>query len=266
MVIEKWRNSVESLLSLTIEYIVNNLAVYANQNIEQLKILPSHVKNRILRKFTTSSYFWRNVNFKDILHATVNITTSHINLTSATVDDDMLHILTRCKNVRKLYLTRTGTNNVTNRGLRNLLKCTNQLHLFVITNCDEVDDTVLECLSEYCPHLTGLDVGGCKNITDCGVKKLSALKNLTWLTLSQTQVSDDGISSLVKGSIGKNIKELRIDNCPNVTEDGLKIIAENCPNIETSNVLPRRTTKKFETVHMDSHMVTSKLPALVLLE
>lgn len=47
------------------------------------------------------------------------------------------------------------------------------------------------------------------------------------------QISDDGIFSLVKGSSGKNIKELRIDNCPNVTELGLKLIAENCPNIET---------------------------------
>lgn len=101
----------------TIEYIVNNLAIYANGNIEQLKILPPNVKNMILKKFTTSSYFWQNVNFKDVLCATVNDNTSHINLTSATVDDDMLNILNTCKNIKKLYLTRTGDNHITNTGM-----------------------------------------------------------------------------------------------------------------------------------------------------
>ncbi|XP_018572656.1 protein AMN1 homolog [Anoplophora glabripennis] len=233
MVTENWRSSIGSLLSLSIEYIVNNLAIYANGNIEQLKALPPNIKNRILRKFTTCSYFWQNVNFKDVLCATVNDKTSHINLTSATVDDDVLNILNACKNVKKLYLTRTGGTQITNTVLKNLLKCTNQLCLFVITNCEEVNDGVLECLTDHCSHLMGLDVGGCKNVTDDGVKRLSTLKNLTWLTFSQTQISDEGISFLVKGSSGKNIRELRIDNCPNVTELGLKLIAENCPSIET---------------------------------
>ncbi|KAJ8931857.1 hypothetical protein NQ314_015187 [Rhamnusium bicolor] len=104
MVTETWRNPVRSLLSLTVEYIVNNLSIYAN-------------------------------------------------------------------------------------GLLNLLKHTNQLYFLVITNCDEVNDNILECLSENCPNLMGLDVGGCNNVTDVGVKSLSKLKKLTWLTLSQTQTS-----------------------------------------------------------------------------
>ncbi|KAJ8938923.1 hypothetical protein NQ318_011684 [Aromia moschata] len=232
MVTQNWKCSVASLLSLTIDYIVNNLPLYGNGNIEQLRILPSHIKNRILKKFTTSSYFWQNVSFKDILSVIVNDNTKHVNLTSATVDDEMLEILSKCKNITKLYLTRTGHNFITNTGLVNLLKQTNQLYLLVITHCEEVNDSVLECLSKYCPNLMGLDIGGCKNVTDVGIKYLSALRNLTWLTFSQTQISDDGISALVKGSSGAKIRELRVDNCSNITEAGLKTIADNCPNIE----------------------------------
>ncbi|KAJ8976238.1 hypothetical protein NQ317_009735 [Molorchus minor] len=215
----------------TIDFIVNNLQLW-NGNFKQLTLLPNHIKNRILKIFNTSSYFWTGVDFHKLLSAMVNNDTCYINLTATTLDDAMLNTLSDCKNLKKVYLTRTENHIVTTAGLINLFKRANQLLMIQISNCIGVDDSVLDCLADNCPNLMGLDVGGCTNITDNGAKRLATLSNVTWLTFSQTQVSDDGITAIVTSPSGSKIRELRIDNCLNVTEAGLKVIAENCPNIE----------------------------------
>ncbi|CAH1173551.1 unnamed protein product [Phaedon cochleariae] len=229
---EHWRSSVGSLLSIVIDYVVNNLASFSNDNMESLKILPYHIKNRILRKFTTSSYFWKNIDMKQVLSAIVNDNTYHVNLTSIAIDNEILNILTNSKNIQKLYLSRNGNNFITSTGLINLFKHTNSLCLLLLAHCDQMNDDVLEVLANYCPNLMGLDIGGCVNITDMGMDKLSKLRNLTWLTLSSTQISDGGIQSIVTGPSGAKIKELRIEDCKNVTEQGLRAVADNCPKVE----------------------------------
>lgn len=49
-------------------------------------------------------------------------------------------------------------------------------------------DLILECIAENCSKLMYLDLGGCRNITDAGVEKLSSLENLTGLVLSKSKV------------------------------------------------------------------------------
>lgn len=46
------------------------------------------------------------------------------------------------------------------------------------------------------------------------------------------QIGHEGISALVEGPSGKNLKELKIDNCVNVTEATLRKIVECCPDME----------------------------------
>ncbi|XP_074030776.1 uncharacterized protein isoform X2 [Leptinotarsa decemlineata] len=225
-------NHIETLVSISIKIILDNLPLYIKDDVKMLEILPFQLKNIILKRFTSSSYFWRNIDFKTVLSAVVNVYTSQIDLTSVVVDDEMLGILTNSKNLTKIYLSRSNGNLMTTTGLTNLLRHTKDLYIFLAANCDKIDDTVLECLSNCCPNLMGLDIRGCKNVTDCGVKYLSKLRNLVWLTFSNTQVSDDGLVCLAEGPSGENIKELRIENCSKVTEVGLDAIAKNCRNIE----------------------------------
>lgn len=60
--------------------------------------------------------------------------------------------------------------------------------LLTLTNCSAVTDSVIIQLVEYCPYLSGLDIGGCKNITDKSLDALAQLQNLLWLTISKTYV------------------------------------------------------------------------------
>ncbi|CAG9832174.1 unnamed protein product [Diabrotica balteata] len=222
---------IDSLFSLAIDYVVDNLAIYMKENDERLSALPYSIKNRILRRFTTSAYFWRNINFKSVLLAIANEQTLSINLTSAPLDDEILKIISKCKNVRKLYLSRNDDGLITTKGLVELWKnCTNLIS-FVLCRSTEVRDEVLDCMAEHCPNMTCLDLGGCPQITDIGIKKISRLKKLTSVNFSATQITDEGTSCLARGPSGPKLTELRIEDTQ-VTDVGLRDIAENCPNLQ----------------------------------
>lgn len=187
---------------------MDNLPLYASQNFEVLSFLPPYIKNRILKRFTTSSCFWKNVDFNGVLAALLNDTTLHVNLTATDLTDKMLEILSKNKNIKKLYLSRCSGNNITTNGISclyifysimcllpllivgliTMLQSLGQLTFFVLTNCNKVTDDVLKCISENCPHLAALDIGGSENVTDAGIVHLVKLTNLSWLTLSKTQV------------------------------------------------------------------------------
>lgn len=91
---------------------------FINENEEKISALPFHVKNRMLRRFTISAHFWKKVDFKTVLVTLVNEQTHYINLTSADVDDDILKVLQKCINIRKLYLSRTKDIKISTKGIK----------------------------------------------------------------------------------------------------------------------------------------------------
>lgn len=230
--------NVDSLLSITAKYVINNLSVYEKSCLDSLQVLPMNVKNRLLRKFTSTSYFSRNVTITNILKAFVNKQTTQINLTSVYVNDEMLDILCLCTNLKRLDLTRDGTKNceITTKGLINLLNHTPNLENLIVMRCYQVNDNVLQCISENCPKLLGLDIGGSENVTDIGLVCLINME-IHWLRVSRTKITDFGITAFVKGKCGKTLVELMIDNCIHVTHWGLNEITRGCPNLTIFNFI-----------------------------
>lgn len=97
---------------------VSNLSYYVKNNYDLIiKSLPPHIKSQILGKFTTSSYFWKNVDPKYILSLLIDSYTKRIDLTSFNVDDEMLGVIKDCKNLRKLYILRVGEHAITPEGI-----------------------------------------------------------------------------------------------------------------------------------------------------
>ena len=67
---------------------------------------------------------------------------------------------------------------------------------------------------------------------DVDSTNVRSLACLTSLNLSRTQVSDLGVESLVAGgSLRHSLKELRLDNCPRVTDDAVETVLESCVNL-----------------------------------
>lgn len=70
----------------------------------------------MLRKFTSSSYFWNNVDFKQTLATLVHSKTLHIDLTLVDIDDEILEILRNCRNLKDVYLTKNKNDTLTTQG------------------------------------------------------------------------------------------------------------------------------------------------------
>lgn len=112
-----------------------------------------------------------------------------------------------------------------------------------------MSDIVIEHLVKYCPHLLGIDIGGCKNITDKSLEALAQLENLLFITLSRTnvniqiikqseivtsflQVTNNGIKAILESKSGPKLKELRMADCFKITDDILIDIVDTCPNLQ----------------------------------
>ncbi|CAH1962220.1 unnamed protein product [Acanthoscelides obtectus] len=223
----------DTLTNLTIKHIIHNLQEFSDSNYDSLRFLPPEVKNKLLKACTVSPFYLNRGrgNLKHILSALLNSQTIAADITSINVDDNVLQTLVLAKNLQKLHL-KPDENCISTEGFLNLFPYLHRLCDLSLRNSSAVEDNVLRCLANNCPNLTLLDFGGCRNITDDGIKSISKLQNITCLTVSYSQMSDRGISYLVNSSNGNTLKELQIHNCANITEDGLKEIANYCPNIE----------------------------------
>lgn len=229
---ERRRNPISSLFSLSIESVIYNLHLYNKSNFESLEQLPLNVKDRLLKKITRTPFFLKGLDFNSVFKYLVHQNTQCIDLTSVYVEDEILKTLQGAINLRSIDLTRIESHNVTRNGLINFFNFTKKLSVISICNCDVVDDYVLESISENCPYVTTLNLGGCNKITDNGLNSISRLKELKNLCISNTQITDNGIIEFVKTDISPNLKELKLDYCTLVTEKGLYAIAFHCTNLE----------------------------------
>lgn len=228
---EVFPRRTDSLISLCVDYITKNLSEYVNDK-NALRYFPKNLKSRLLKRFLSSSFFWKECVFIDALSMLIHPLIQQIDLTSATVNDDILELLKGCHHLREVYLTRVKNYDLSSQALIDFLSPLEGLFVLQLSNCSAVNDDVLERVAKSCPNLSGLDVGGCGQVTDTAAGALSVMRNLQWITLSATQVSNKGIQTLVQGPSGEKVKELRISHCRNISDNILTEIIQFCPNIE----------------------------------
>lgn len=129
-------------------------------------------------------------------------------------------------------------------------KCTNLTEL--VLEYSPITDTSLELISHYCKNLQIISLKCCKKLTDTGLKALRQCGSLVSVNLGQASGLTDGaliaicsgnplLKVLVAGygqvsdralkaiATCKHMRELALNNCPRITNNGLKQIAEGCP-------------------------------------
>ena len=128
-----------------------------------------------------------------------------------------------------------------------LAKCPHLQALNLHCNGPLITDKDLETISRYCSKLTELDLAKCNALTDQGFVHLRRLPALTCLNLSHTGITDDGLERLfVNWPASRCLKELRVDNCAQVTDYGIEVVLETCQdhlNIFLFHNCPRTTSR-----------------------
>uniref|UniRef100_A0A6M2DPI0 F-box/LRR-repeat protein 15-like leucin rich repeat domain-containing protein n=1 Tax=Xenopsylla cheopis TaxID=163159 RepID=A0A6M2DPI0_XENCH len=213
----------KKLFEMCLDVITPNVNLYE----KHLEFLPEHVKFKILIRVTKRIYgIHNNVVMKSLIQPGLK----QINLSSSTVNDVTLGILSRCKMMDRVTFSR-GNYQMTSHGLISLFSNLHYLRALYIADCNIFTDSVLECLKTECSLLNELDIGGCK-VTDEGMKSLSSMAELSSLNISRTNVTDIGLKYLMSGVIRKVLWELRMCSCP-ITDEGVQIVANNCPGLAT---------------------------------
>ncbi|XP_068083203.1 protein AMN1 homolog [Anabrus simplex] len=220
---DQW-NSVRSLLSLSVDAVTTCLG----SNITTLKILPPHLKN-ILLSFATKRSIENNV-LQSLLHPGVRV----LDLSENQVSDDTLGIVSECRYLQKLDINpgRNQSRQISSSALMALMPCLPYLSVLYMRRCPAVTDEVIRTVVSCCPLLKELDVGGCTTISDESLNVLKDLKQLSSLNVSCSQVSDEGILSLVRGTCGNTLTELHLDNCLGVTDFAIQAIVLFCNNMK----------------------------------
>lgn len=230
-----WK-SISSLQSIALEFVANGLTKHRilnrNKHLEELEYLPDPIKNRILKTLTIRPSFIKSIENRDVLSKLLNGTTQCLDLTSISLDTNFLKALKKCRKLCCLHLTNEENNAVIQDDLHNLFKNSPHLEVLTLTHFAQVLDDSLSNLVQNCSSLKAIDLSGCTNITDDGLKELAKLSGLTWIKLSNTNITDTGVARLVQSENSTRIKELRLDGCSKITEIGLKMIVEHCSKIE----------------------------------
>lgn len=137
--------------------------------------------------------------------------------------------------------------------VENILKYTKNLEVLDLSNCNQLTEGIGKIIKENCPNLNTLILHGVNQISDSTLEELAKLKNLRELDLSLCkQITDDGLKFLAKGkknTLGKIILTCLLK----ITNAGIKELIEN--NLEslvhiTVNMMPQKTVDGSEFIDL----------------
>lgn len=165
-----------------------------------------------------------------------------------------------------------------------MFQCVRTLDL---THCVSVNDDLLRLVAIKCQSLQNLNLSFCTKVSDTGLQAFHERGSiaLTSLTLdSCLDVSDSGIAHIAQGS-HKYLRELRLRNLPNLTNDTLISIANHCtglhelalvidPHCDANSEfyghslveLMKRCGSSLRALHLDNvnvHMKTDEYPNFI---
>jgi len=150
------------------------------------------------------------------------------------VDDTSLRLVVEsCPQLQFLYLRRC--HQVTDASLRSIASYCLLLRELSVSDCPLLSDQGLTELGRLGPSLRYLSVAKCNLLTDAGVRTLARhCYRLRYLNLRGCeQVSDSAVDWLSKSCT--RLRSLDIGKC-DVSDLGLKLLSENCPNLKKLSV------------------------------
>eukprot|EP00094_Tigriopus_californicus_P014241 TCALIF_13794-PA protein Name:"Similar to FBXL7 F-box/LRR-repeat protein 7 (Homo sapiens)" AED:0.21 eAED:0.21 QI:0/1/0.33/1/0.5/0.66/3/73/526 len=159
------------------------------------------------------------------------------------------------------YLDLTDCPRITDLGLGIILKVTPNLQHLYLRRCLNFSDMGIKYIASHCPSLRELSISDCVQITDFGLYELAKLgPNLRYLSVAKCdQISDSGVMQIAK--LCYKLRYLNVRGCEAVSDDsvealsrsctrlrsldlgkcdvtdvGLKLLAENCPGLKKLSV------------------------------
>ncbi|XP_053113785.1 protein AMN1 homolog isoform X2 [Hemicordylus capensis] len=205
--------------------LTKNISRYASD----IKPLPPNIKDKLIKSLSVQGWI-TDSNINTVLHPAVEA----LDLRDCEISDSALRQLCSCKQLKKIHLNVWKENRltVTSEGVAALALSCPYLREAFFKRCSNLTDSGVLTLALNCPHLQILNIGGCSSITDISLEALGQnCRNLHSVDFSSTQVTDNGVIALVSGMCSKNLKEIHMELCVNLTDVAVEAVLTYCPKM-----------------------------------
>jgi len=206
---------------------------------QYIQTLPPHIKDRILRSVRKQSLS------SDLLAALLHKQVTYLDLEDLDITDQHLQAVAKYKHYRKLNLNQKkkpsfksdGKENwsprASDHALSQVFVGAHYLHTLFLTGWENLSLSTASILSTNCPRLRYLDLGHCKSVDDNILEEIC--QNLAYLesvSLTGTAITDVGLATLGSSAAQHTLKELRINKCKDITDDGIELMLDGLQTLE----------------------------------
>ncbi|KAI9041195.1 F-box domain protein [Aspergillus affinis] len=169
----------------------------------------------------------------------------NFSLEGCRIDKTSIHYFL-LRNPRLEYINLSGLAGVTNSAMKIIAQSCPQLEILNVSWCTSVDTTGLKRIVKACPKLKDLRASEIRGFNDTDFAlELFERNSLERLIMSRSDLTDDFLKALVHGLNPemdlllerpvvppRRFKHLDIHQCPELTDDGIKALAFNIPDIQ----------------------------------
>jgi hypothetical protein len=216
---------------------------------QSLLHLPHNLKDRI-REILLK----RNPVTPDLLACLLHSRVTEIDLEDQEhLQEEHIRVMATVKTFRKINLNRTvlvdkrthptsldvrtpELPNLSSHSLIQLISGQRYLTSLFLRGLSGVSEDVFRTIGS-CVQLIHLDVGSCTDIQDQFILHIRDCCRIESLSLSMTDISDIGLHHLARCGCRSTLKELRIDRCINITDDGIQILLDSLDGLSGLEIL-----------------------------
>uniref|UniRef100_H0ZMK7 Protein AMN1 homolog n=1 Tax=Taeniopygia guttata TaxID=59729 RepID=H0ZMK7_TAEGU len=195
-----------------LQCLTKNLSRYS----ADIKSLPPNIKDKLIKLMSRQGQI-TDANISEVLHPAVE----SLDLRDCDISDNALLQLYNCKQF-----------GITSEGVIALALSCPYLREASFKRCCDITDSGVLALALNCQFLQIVNLGSCSGIMDASLQALGEnCKFLHSVDFSSTQVTDDGVVALVSGTCSKNLKEIHMERCVNLTDISVEAVLTCCPKI-----------------------------------
>ena len=185
--------------------------------------------------------------------------------------DGMMALSRGCRMLRTIYLA--DCRRISDGCLFRISEGCTRLISFTLSSNDLVTNVGISHIARGCAKLTSITIEDCSQIDDTALIAIgSSCPNLLGITVKATcdhygKFSDRGLIAIACGCPA--LESITISNCPNITDVGVKIVAQNCFQLKSITFSSSKITdasliafatnsRKLQSVTFDHcHCITS---------
>lgn len=168
--------------------------------------------------------------------------------------------LSVCKYLRKIDLNSNygPREKISSKSICELALSCKFLDTVLLRRCINVEDDAIISLASNCKLLTNLNLGNCPRITDKSLIAIGAnCNNLQSINITATQVTDNGVFSLMSLNISKKIEEIHLAHCESITDESIEYILLQSKTIKYLMFHGCKNTTDASRLALEDYMANS---------